>query len=110
MGCIKILLWIFIICVFISVMPYIGIFMLAIAAIKMIIKIIKWIVLYRKNKQNDEKVKPSVKETNNSKTEMHNHKYSKQQLEQFMIACNAQIEHDEQMEEYKKYYNIKGDE
>lgn len=28
-------------------------------------------------------------------------------LEKFMIECNAQLEHDEEMRQYKAYYNIK---
>lgn len=29
------------------------------------------------------------------------------ELERFMVYCNAKLEHDEQMKEYKEYYNIK---
>lgn len=28
-------------------------------------------------------------------------------IEKFMIECNAQLEHDEEMRQYKAYYNIK---
>lgn len=103
MGCIEIIIWIFAICIVVSLVPYIGIVLIGIIAIKVIIRIIKFIERRRSSETN------CKEESHNNTIEIQRTKYSKEQLERFMKECNAQLEHDEEMQQYKEYYNIKDD-
>lgn len=94
MGIIELIIYIIVICVLIKLVPYILVLIVSIYIAKLIWKLIKWIVQKRKV-QNDKKYENSIKITPKKRM-------SQYDLERFAVECNAYLEHQDEMEQYRE--------
>lgn len=110
MGCIEIIICIIVIYVAVSILPYIGIALIAFILFKIIIGFIRFVI--KNINRRNEKIKNAK---NKQKFDIKEVKTNQQKephfdVDAYVRYCNAYLEHEEEMEQYKEHYNIKDDE